>query len=64
MGDAKILHDLLLEAESLLDRYREKARILVVQTSGAYEGGEPIQFLVNDYDRHKIKLERQIQENR
>jgi len=44
-----------LEAEALLDRYREKARLLVVQTGGALSEGEPIQFLVTDYDAHKRK---------
>jgi hypothetical protein len=50
------VREVLAEAEALLDRYREKARVLVLQTGGRYEAGEAIQFLVGDYDRHKEKL--------
>jgi len=50
------LEKLWQEAEHLLDRYREKARLLVMQAKGEYSGGEAIQFLVNDYDRHKRKV--------
>ena len=51
-----ILHELLYDAELLLDRYRDKAKQLVEQTGGEYAGGEAIQFLVNDYEKHKADV--------